>query len=217
MVTVFIADDHAVVRKGLKAILDSDTDFTIVGEAEDGLQALSEVERLRPDILVVDIMMPGLGGLEVTRQIHQVVPQTRIVVLSLHDNEPYVIEALRHGASAYLIKSSSVDHILVALHEVMKGHRYLSPPLTERAIQVYISRAGEDDHAIDRYETLTSRERQVLHLAAESLTNTEIGERLNISPRTAETHRTNLMRKLTLRTHSDLLRYAMRRGIIASA
>ena len=214
MPTIVLADDHPIVRSGLRALLEAEPDYEIIGEAEDGRAALDLVERLRPALLVVDVMMPGLGGLEVTRLVTQRVPSTRVIVLSLHSNEAYVLEALRNGAAAYVLKNSSTSALVEAVREVMAGHRYLSPPLTERAITAYISRTTTHIEVVDRYALLTSREREVLHLAAEGLTNPEIGERLHISPRTAETHRANLMRKLNLTTQADLLKYALNRGLL---
>ncbi len=214
MLTIVMADDHPVVRKGLRALLEAEPDYQVVGEADDGLAALALVERLKPAILIVDVMMPGLGGLEVTRQITQRLPDTRVIVLSMYSNEPYVLEALRNGAAAYVLKTTSTSTLVEAVREVSAGRRYLSPPLTERAIQVYVQRAHQAQHPMDRYDLLTSREREVLALAAEGHNNAEIGERLYISPRTAETHRTNLMRKLDLTTQAELLRYALQRGLI---
>jgi two-component system, NarL family, response regulator NreC len=214
MVTVVIADDHPIVRKGLRAVLESESDFEVVGEAEDGLQAMEITERLKPDVLVADVMMPGLSGLEVARQVVQRLPRTRVVLLSMHDNEPYVLEGLRNGALGYVVKATSTDHIADALRTVMQGHRYLSPPITERAIQFYIEQTSQPLQLLDRYALLTNREREVFHLAAEGLTNPEIGEKLHISPRTAETHRTNLMRKLALNSQTDLMKYAIERGVI---
>ena len=158
-------------------------------------------------------MMPGLNGLEVTRQVSQRAPQTRIIILSMHANEAYVLEALRNGASAYVLKDSRADDLVYAVREVMEGRRYLSPPLSERAINSYIRQANES--TLDPYETLTNREREVLNLAAQGCNATEIAQKLSISGRTAETHRANLMRKLDLHTQTDLIRYALRRGIIA--
>ena len=216
MTSIFLADDHAIVRRGLRAVLENESGFIVVGEADNGLTAVEEVEKLRPDVLIVDVMMPGLSGLDVTRQVHTRMPHVRILVLSMHEDEPYVLEALRHGASAYLIKASSIDHIVLALREVLKGHRYLSPPLTEKAILAYMHRAAASEPTVERYDLLTAREREVLHLLAEGKTHTEIGERLSISPRTAETHRTNLMRKLGLHSHVDLIKFALKRGIISN-
>ena len=163
-------------------------------------------------VLVVDLMMPGLSGLEVTRQVRQRSPRTHIVILSMYSNEAYVLEALRNGAAAYVLKDSTAADLVHAVREVVAGRRYLSPPLSERAIETYTEKAKST--LMDPYETLTTRERQVLHLAAEGCTNAEIGDRLSISPRTVETHRANLMRKLGLESQTDLIRYALRRGII---
>jgi two-component system response regulator NreC len=212
MTTIVLADDHHVVRQGLRALLEGQPDFQLLGEAGDGLEAIQLTERLKPDVLIIDLMMPSLNGLEATRQISQRSPHTRVVILSMHANEAYVLEALRNGAAGYVLKDSSAADLVRAVREVVAGRRYLSSPLSERAIAAYIQKAS--DVALDPYEMLTNREREVLHLAAEGYTNAEIADQLSISPRTAETHRANLMHKLGLRTHTDLIRYALRRGIL---
>ncbi len=212
MTTIVLADDHHVVRQGLRALLEAQPDFQLVGEAGDGLEAVQLTERLRPDVLVIDLMMPSLNGLEATRQVSQRSPHTRVVILSMHSNEAYVLEALRNGAAGYVLKGSSAADLVQAVREVVAGRRYLSSPLSERAIEAYIQKAT--DVTLDPYEMLTNREREVLHLAAEGHTNAEIADQLSISPRTAETHRANLMHKLGLHTHTDLIRYALRRGIL---
>jgi DNA-binding NarL/FixJ family response regulator len=212
MTTIVLADDHQVVRQGLRALLEAEPDFSVVGEAGDGLEALQQIERLKPDVLVLDLMMPGLNGLEVTRQTDKHSSHTRVVILSMYANEAYVLEALGNGASAYVLKDSSSADLVQAVREVAAGHRYLSPPLSDRAIEAYQEKAKAA--ALDNYETLTTREREVLQLAAEGHTSAEIAARLGISPRTAETHRANLMHKLNLHTQADLIRYALRRGII---
>jgi DNA-binding NarL/FixJ family response regulator len=214
MPTVILADDHAIVRHGLRALLETEPGLSLIGEADDGLTAVRVVEQLKPDILIVDLMMPGLSGLEVMRQVRKCSPQTRIIVLSMHANEAYVLEALRNGALGYVLKGSEVRDLVHATQQVAAGRRYLSTPLSERAIEVYVQKA--EASALDDYEILTTRERQVLHLAAEGLTNAEIGARLFISPRTAEVHRARLMRKLGLQSHTELIRYAIRRGLIAA-
>ncbi|MBI2952298.1 response regulator transcription factor [bacterium] len=212
MTTIVLADDHPVVRKGLRALLDAEQDFRLIGETGDGLEAVALVERLKPDVAVLDLMMPGLNGLEVARQAIQRSPKTCVIILSMHANEAYVLEALRNGASGYVLKDSSAADLAQAVREVVAGRRYLSPPLSERAIDTYAQKA--EGTALDVYETLTAREREVLHLAAEGHANAEIAARLFISPRTAEAHRGNLMRKLGLQTQTDLIRYALRRGIL---
>jgi two-component system, NarL family, response regulator NreC len=212
MTTIVLADDHQIVRQGLRALLQAEPDFAVVGEAGDGLEAVRLVERLEPDVLVLDVMMPGLNGMEVVRQLSQRRPRTQIVILSMDASEGYVLEALRHGAAAYVLKGSGAAELTRAVHEAVAGRYYLSPPLTERAIEAYRSRAQAASG--DAYETLTTREREVLQLAAEGGTNSEIADRLAISPRTVEAHRANVMRKLCLRTQTDLIRYALRRGLI---
>ena len=210
--TIVLADDHHVVRQGLRALFASQRDFAVTGEVADGREVAGVVEGLKPHVLVLDFMMPGLNGLEVIRQVRRRAPDTRIVVLSMHADEAYVFEALRNGASAYVLKSASVAEVVKAAREVMAGRRYLSPPLSTDGIERYAEKTK--DGALDIYETLTPREREVLHLAAEGFGNPEIATRLSISVRTAESHRASLMRKLGLRSQTDLIRYALNRGIL---
>jgi two-component system, NarL family, response regulator NreC len=212
-IRILLADDHRVVREGFRALLESEPDFEIVAETGDGLEAVRLVEQHKPQVLVVDLMMPGLNGLEVARQISQRVSRTRIVVLSMHANEAYVLEALKNGASAYVLKDASAAELVRAVREALAGRRYLSAPLSEPAIESYIQRAKTSD-SLDLYDTLTNREREVFQLAAEGHTNGEIASRLFISPRTVETHRANVMHKLGLRSQTDLVRYALQRGIL---
>ncbi|MBI5829703.1 MAG: response regulator transcription factor [Chloroflexi bacterium] len=210
--TIVLADDHRIVRQGLRALLEAQNDLRVIAETGDGLEAVELVERLRPDVLVVDVMMPGLNGLEVTRQVRQRWPTTKVVVLSMRASKPFVAEALRHGAGAYVLKASGVADLVLAVREVIAGGQYLSPPLSREALGAFARNAEEA--TLDLYETLTGRERQVLQLAAEGLTNAEIGARLSISPHTAMTHRSNLMRKLGLHSQADLARFALRRGVL---
>jgi two-component system response regulator NreC len=212
-VSVMLADDHQVVLEGLKAMLATEPDLQVIGEAHDGLEVGPLVEKLRPEVLVLDLMMPGLNGLEVTRQLRTRVPATKIVILSMHANEAYVVEALRNGASGYVLKQSPGRELVRAIREVMDGRRYLSPPLSDEQLSRYEQQSKAS--SFDPYETLSAREREVLQLAAEGLTNAEIGKRLDIGKRTVETHRANLIRKLNLKTHAELVRYALKRGLIA--
>lgn len=213
MLRIVLADQYPIVREGLRAAFKAEPGFTIVGEASDGLEAVKLTERLAPDVLVLDLMMPGLHGLEVARQVSQRSPKTRIVVLSVSAAEPHVLEALRHGAAAYVLKGSSIPDLVRAVREAAAGRHYLSPPLSERAIETY--RAQAQSAPLDSYEALTTREREVLQLAAEGHTNAEIAARISLSPRTVETHRSHLMRKLGLHSQTELIRYALRRGIIS--
>lgn len=212
MTTIVLADDHHLVRHALRALLEAEANFSIVGEEGDGLKVADLVERLRPDVLVVDVMMPGLNGLQIARQVHHRSPQTRVIMLSMHTNEAYVLEALRNGAAGYVLKDSSAQELVEAIHLVTAGRRFLSPPLSERAIEAYLREAAHS--ATDAYDTLTNREREVFQLLAESCSNNDVASRLSISPRTVETHRSNMMRKLDLHSRTDLIRLALKRGII---
>ena len=211
-ITVVLADDHPILRQGLRTLLEAEGDFAVIGEEADGLKVVELVERLQPDVLLLDVRMPGLTGLEITRQIVQRARTTRIVILSMHANETYVLEALRNGAAGYVLKDAPPTDMLTAVREVTAGRRYLSPALSERAIAAYAHQA--QGSPADAYETLTTREREILQLAAESTSLSEIAARLGISPRTVETHREHLMRKLGLQSQTDLIRYALRRGIL---
>jgi two-component system, NarL family, response regulator NreC len=211
-ITIVLADDHQVIRQGLRALLDAAPGLSVVGEAADGAEALGLVERLSPGVLVVDVMMPGLGGLEVTRRVRQRVPRTQVVVLSMYANEAYVLEALRNGACGYVLKEASAAELVHAVRGAAQGRRYLSPPLSEQAIDVYAERTRAG--TVDPYETLTPREREILYLAARGVSNPEIAARLAISARTVETHRARVLQKLGLQGQTDLVRYAMRRGIL---
>ena len=212
MTTIVLADDHHVVRQSFRLLLEAEPDFHVLGEAASGLEAIELVERLRPDVVIVDVMMPELNGIEVARRTKKQFPKTVIVVLSMHENEAYVVEALRAGVSAYVLKKSTARELVYAIRQGIAGHLFLSPPLSEHAIEAYLEKAQGSD--LDPYETLTSREREVLHLAAEGFNNTAIAARLSISPRTVEMHHGNLMRKLRLRNQAELIRFALQRGII---
>ena len=183
--TVVLADDHQIVRQGLRALLEAEGEYAIVGEESDGLKVADLVERVSPDVLLLDLMMPGLNGLEITRQVCKRSPKTRVIILSMHSNEAYVMEALRNGAVGYLLKDSSTTEVLQAIRQVTTtpGRHYLSRPFSERAIEEYAQKA--QSAPLDLYETLTSREREVMQLVAESYSNTEIAARLGISARTA--------------------------------
>lgn len=213
MITTVLADDHPIVRQGLRALLEGDDGCDIVGEAADGLTALELITELRPEIAIVDIQLPDLNGLEVARRAQRQAPDTRVIILSMHADEPYVLDALRYGAAAYVLKADTTTDLIAAVNAAMAGRRFLSAPLVERAIDAY-ARGTAASHPIDRYELLTGREREVLQLAAQGFGNAEIGERLSISPRTAETHRANLMRKLGLASQTELVRFALDRGLL---
>jgi len=210
--TIVLADDHHVVRQGLRSLLEGALDCTVVGEAADGEAAIEMVKRLQPAVLIVDMVLPKFNGLDVIRYVREAAPQTRIVVLSMHADESYVREALRIGATAYVLKESHADEFVQAVEHAAAGRRYLSAPLTERALDAYIAQTAETP--LDAVETLTSREREVLVMAAQGATTAEIAARLSLSARTVETYRSRMMQKLGLRTQTELVRYALRRSLI---
>jgi two-component system, NarL family, response regulator NreC len=212
-ISIVLADDHPVVRRGMQTLLEAEPDFAIIGEAGDGLESVRLVENLQPDVLILDLMMPGLSGLEALRIIRKRSPRTRVVVLSMHDTRAFVAEALMNGATGYVLKGSDELNLVRAVREAAGGRRFLSPPVTERAIDAYIEQARAA--SLDPHDTLTAREREVLQLTAEGKTGPEIAARLHISHRTVENHRANLMRKLLLKNQSELVRYALRRGLIS--
>jgi DNA-binding NarL/FixJ family response regulator len=210
--SIVLADDHPVVRQGLRGILEAEPDFAIAAETGDGLEAVRLVERLQPDVLVLDLMMPGLSGLDVLPVVRQRSPRTRVVVFSMHANEEFTLQALKNGASAYVLKGCDPAHVVEAVRRAAAGRRYLSPDLSERAFDAYQEKAELGPS--DPHDLLTPRERQALQLAAEGHSCADIAARLSISPRTAEMHRASALGKLGLKTQADLIRHALRRGMI---
>lgn len=213
MITIVIADDHQIIRESLRLLLESQSDFQVLAEAGDGHAALQMVEAHKPDVLVLDMMMLGLSSLESTRETKRVSPATKVVILSMHDAETYVVDALDAGASAYVLKKSSSQELVFAIRHTISGGIFLSPTLNERAIQAYIERS-RDARAGDPFESLSTREREVFQLAANGLSNPQIANQLSISARTVEMHRASFMRKLGLKTQTDLVKYAVMRGVI---
>ncbi len=211
-VRVILVDDHPIVRQGLRRLLESEPELQVIAESGDGLEAVQLVERYKPDVLIVDLMMPGLNGLEVTRQVCQRLPYIRVVVLSMHKDDDYIVQALRNGAMGYVIKDTGPSELAQAVREVTSGRRYLSPQIAERLVDRLLLQPSQLMQ--DPYELLTSREREVLQLVAEGFTSPEIAQRLTISRRTAEQHRANLMHKLGLQNQREVLRYALRKGIL---
>ncbi|HEY2744930.1 MAG TPA: response regulator transcription factor [Polyangia bacterium] len=209
---ILLADDHQVVLDGLASLLAKEPDMQVVGQATDGLEVLGKVKELRPEVLVVDLMMPGMNGLEVTRQVHSQVPDTKVIVLSMHANDAYVAEALRNGASGYVVKQANARALVLAIRAVMEGEHYLSPPLSEERIALLQQEVKESP--LEPFDLLSKREREVMQLAAEGLTSAEIGDRLKIGRRTVETHRANLQRKLGIKSHSELVKLAVKKGLV---
>jgi len=210
MISIVVADDHLMMRQGMCSLLKVQPDFQVLGDAGDGEEALRLVERLHPDVLVLDMVMPGINGIEVARRVTQQSPTCAIVILSMYGAEGYVREAIGAGAKGYILKKDSVEELASAIREVIAGRHYISPSLTKKAVNSYI---GIGSHQNEPYSTLTARERQVLHMIATGSTSAQIARKLFISQRTVEFHRANIMRKLGLNTHQELTRYCIETGI----
>jgi len=207
---ILIVDDHPIVIDGLRSQIEMQPDFVVVGETGDGLDVEELVSRLYPDVLLLDLALPGLSGLEVTRRVRRSSPDTHIVILSMYDDTPYVAEALINGAQAYVLKKSVSTELINAIRSVLAGERYLSPPLSEAAVDDYTRRFHSED--LDIFKTLTRREVEVLSLIVEGLTSPKIADRLGVSSRTVEMHRSNLLHKLGVQTTAELVALAVRRG-----
>lgn len=208
-----LADDHAVVRSGLRMLLDAQPDMEIIAEAETGVEAVAKVQELRPDIVLMDVEMPGMNGIEATKVIKESVPETAVLALTMYEDDQYFFEMLKAGASGYVPKRAAPDDLVNAIRTVSKGGVFLYPSMAARLVNDYVNR-DESDTASDEKETLTPREKEVLIQIAEGLTNPEIAEVLTISVKTVDRHRENIMRKLNMHSRIDLVKYAIRKGLI---
>lgn len=209
--SVLLAEDHPVVREGLRAMLEAEGDLQVVGQTGNSSEVGGLVEDLRPDVLVLDLIMPGIGGLNALRELTRRRLDTHVVVLSMYANEAYVLEALQSGAGAYVLKQSEAAELVRGIREVAKGRRYLSPPLSQRAVEAYARRA-KGTPATEEAE-LTAREKEVLTLVGQGFTSAQIAERLFISVRTVESHRSNLTKKLGVHSQAEMVRTALRREL----
>jgi DNA-binding NarL/FixJ family response regulator len=209
--SVLIADDHRLVRAGLRALIANMADFIPVGEAADGREALSEVAQLNPDVLLLDVAMPGMSGLETLAELHRTKPELRVIILSMSASEEHVAHALRFGARGYLLKDSAPAELELALQAVMTGKTWLSPPVSKPVIDDYFQRIGMPDAA----DGMTPRQREVLKRIAEGASTKEIAFELDLSVKTIETYRSQIMDKLGIRDIAGLVRYAVRHGIVA--
>ena len=207
-IRILLADDHAVVRQGFKMILSAQTDMEIVGEAGNGREAVELAEKLRPDVVVMDVAMPELNGIEATRRLGSSVPHTRVVALSMHKDSVYVREILRAGARGYLLKDSVAADLVSAIRAVANGEGYISPAVSNAVLDDYRR------HVTNPIDLLTSREREVLQMLAEGKTNKEIAGVLNLSVYTVDAHRGRIMEKLNLHSINELVRFAVRNGLI---
>ena len=214
IIRVLLVDDHQLVRTGLRLLLEQQADLNVVGEASDGREAVSLTKSLRPDVVVMDVGMPNLSGIEAARQITQAQPEIALVMLSMHSDESYVLRALRAGAKGYLLKDSAESDLILAVHAVAAGKSFFSPAVGKVLLDDYmrkLKRAGAEDS----YDLLTPREREILQLLAEGKSNKDVSNLLHISVYTAESHRSNIMEKLKLKGTPELILYAVRKGIIS--
>ena len=213
-VRILLADDHGIVRKGLRSAIESEPGLQVIAEAANGREAVALGQQLRPDIAILDIAMPQLNGIDATHQIRKVSPSTRVIILSMHADETYVIRALAAEAKGYILKDSAEVDLLPALHNVAQGRPYFSPKVTEVLLEDYM-RYLRQRGLEDSYDLLTDREKEVLQLLAEGRSNKDVANLLNLGLSTIETHRTNLMQKLNLHSTAELVLYAMRKRIIS--
>ncbi|OGO45503.1 MAG: DNA-binding response regulator [Chloroflexi bacterium RBG_16_60_22] len=213
-IRVLVVDDHAIVRDGICALLNLTGDIEVVGEATNGTEALKRVPELNPDVVIMDISMPIMGGLEATRRIHRELPNTRILVLTQHDDKEYVFPVIEAGASGLISKAAASSELVSGIRAVHRGDSYLSPSVAKLLVENFQHTAGERA-VLDPYGQLTERERDVLKLLAEGYSTQEIAAMLVITPKTVEGHKTNLMAKLGIHNRIDLVKYALRRGIIS--
>src|SRR5262245_61233197 len=212
-IRILLADDHTVVRKGLRLLLESQAGFTVVADAADGRAAVSLTEEHTPDVVVMDVAMPGLNGIEAARQITAKLPQTAVVFLSMHSDESYVLKALKSGARGYLLKDSAEQDLINAVVAVQEGKAFFSPAISRLLMEDYL-RQMQDRKVEDSYELLTTREREILQLLAEGRNNKEVAAMLHLSLYTVEIHRSNILQKLNLHNQAELILYAIRKGVI---
>ncbi len=213
-IRILLADDHTVMRRGLRLLLESQPDFSVVAEAADGREAISQAEATEPDVVILDIAMPNLSGIEAAQRLNTALPRTAVVILSMHSDESYVLRALKSGAKGYLLKDSAEGDLIEAIRAVHQGRTFFSAEITRMLVADYVqeirTRGVEDS-----YDLLTSREREILQLLAERKSNKEIATALHLSPYTVETHRRNLQEKLNLHSLAELILYAVRKGVIS--
>lgn len=211
-ISIVLADDHPLVRRGVRAVFETQKDFSVVGMAGDGLETLGLVERLRPDVLILDLMLPSLSGLEILRILRERLPRVRVVILSIYNNKAFIAQALAGGAIGYVLKGCPEENLVEAVRHAALGRRFLSPPITDLAIKSYMDQAQSG--VVDPHEALTGRQREVLQLVAEGRTSAEIAKKLGISPRTVENHRASLVKTLGIQNRTDLVRHALKYGLL---
>jgi DNA-binding NarL/FixJ family response regulator len=215
-IRVLLVDDHRILREGLRALLAEQPGIEVVGEAGDGVQGVAQVAALRPDVVIMDMVMPRMNGIEATAEIHRLYPESRVLILSMYDDAEYVQQVIRAGAAGYVLKGFAADDLLRAVDEVHRGASFLHPTVAAKLIEDYVRHvpAHENHESAEDLEPLTPRERQVLRLIAEGNTNQEVAEMLALSRKTVENHRTSIMRKLNVHDVTELVKYALRTGLI---
>ena len=211
---VLLGDDHTLMRQGLRKIMEERPEWEVVAEVGDGREAVKKCLALKPDVAVLDVAMPLLNGIDATQQIAKKVPETKVLVLSMHSDEVYVTRALQAGATGYMLKDSAGKDLLKGIASVAAGQAYFSPAIARLMLDDYVRHVSGTD-VIDRYETLSAREREIFQLIAEARTNKEVAELLEISPATVETHRARILQKLDIHNTAELVLYAVRRGVIS--
>ena len=211
---IVLADDHTILREGLRALLSADPNFDIVGEAKDGREAVRCVEKLEPNLLLMDLSMPRMSGMDAISEIKRRYSETKIIALTVHKTEEYLLTTLQAGVDGYVLKDATHDELVLAIHNVMAGKRYLSPGISGKVIEGYLE-GKEDSQAVSSWQKLSQREREVLKLIAEGYKNKEIAEDLCISLKTVEKHRANLMKKLDLHNAAGLTVYAVDKGLVS--
>jgi len=210
---VLLVDDHAIVREGVRMILSKEADIDVVGEAADGAQALDIVSKFRPQVVIMDISMPGMGGIEATQLIRTQYPEIQVLALTMHEDESYVFQLLRAGAAGYVLKRAAAQDLVQAVRAAAKGEAFLYPSVARKVVEDYLRRV-ETGEERERYDGLTAREKEILTLIAEGLSNQHIAEKLYISIKTVQTHRAHILEKLGLHDRTELVRYAIRKGLI---
>ncbi len=213
-ITVLVVDDHTIFRQGLRRLLEENPRLKVVGEASEGREAIELTKTLAPQVVLMDITMPGLSGLEATRRVRKANPQTHVLILSVHTDEEYIARALEAGATGYIVKEIRAPELFEAIAETAAGRRYLSPPIADTVVDQYLRLRRDRSESESPFQILTAREREILRLLTEGKSSKEIAAELSVSPKTIETHRANIMRKLDIHNIADLVRYAIQRGIV---
>jgi len=213
--SVVIAEDHTILRAGLKALLSTNQNFEVIGEADNGRDAIRRVVELKPDLVIMDLSMPGMNGMDAVREIKDRMPEVKALVLTVHSEEEYVLASLQAGANGYVLKDATQNELLIAAERVLEGKTYLSADITEKVVNSYLNTSNVNQEPVTRWDTVTQRERQILKLIAEGHTNKSMADYLCISVKTVEKHRANLMKKLDLHSVSALTTYALEKGIIS--